>query len=265
MPSCTSPITLRKGERVPCGQCMCCRVSKSQEWVTRMQDELKFHLCSVFLTLTYNEENIPKDNSINKREAQLFLKRLRDRRGSFRYYLCGEYGEQTFRPHYHAILFGVGEDERVIIEDCWGKGNIFIGSVEKASIGYCTKYIQKKINGLPSDDYYKGRTKEFALVSRRPGLGYKHAVDNIDMWIEKGYIFREGKKLPIPRYYRDMANEEDLANYRANRSFGKFWKLTEQAIVLNTSIHELTDKAVRENPQRDLNMRSKLSMKKNKL
>ena len=65
------------------------------------------HPANCFVTLTYDEKHLPKDGSLCLEHVQLFLKRLRF--GSafpLRYFLCGEYGEKTSRPHYHICLFG---------------------------------------------------------------------------------------------------------------------------------------------------------------
>lgn len=62
----------------------------------------------LFLTLTYNNENLPK-HGVFKEEVQLFLKRLRislDRlhyKHNLRYFACAEYGSKSKRPHYHML------------------------------------------------------------------------------------------------------------------------------------------------------------------
>ena len=98
---------------VPCRTCLGCRIDYSREWANRMCLEM---LCSgqaCFITLTYNNSSLPltKDliPTLCKRDWQLFMKRLRkafpDRK--LRFYMCGEYGSHTLRPHYHAIIFGL--------------------------------------------------------------------------------------------------------------------------------------------------------------
>ena len=71
--------------------------------------EVMEHEASCFITLTYNDENLPNPPVVSKREAQLFIKRLRKLLYPklFRYYIVGEYGDKSNRPHYHALLFGV--------------------------------------------------------------------------------------------------------------------------------------------------------------
>ena len=105
---------------IPCGHCIGCRLDYSRSWADRMMLELETAKKGLFITLTYNNENahwsefdefgIPVYATLDKRDCQLFMKRLRKRfqNLSIRFYLAGEYGEITLRPHYHAILFGIG-------------------------------------------------------------------------------------------------------------------------------------------------------------
>ena len=92
---------------LPCGQCCACRLNKSRDWATRCVLEAKMHDENCFITLTYNDENLPKDYGLCKEDLTLFFKRLRKNTGEkIRYYAAGEYGDLYGRPHYHACLFG---------------------------------------------------------------------------------------------------------------------------------------------------------------
>ena len=104
---------------VGCGQCLPCRINKRREWTFRLELEASLHEHNSFVTLTYADQFLPEDGSVNPRHTQLWLKRLRkvlDPR-KVRFFLCGEYGDQTFRPHYHACLFGVGLDDAHLDRD----------------------------------------------------------------------------------------------------------------------------------------------------
>ena len=97
---------------VPCGKCLACSSNYRRDWVARMLLESQAHSDSVFITLTYSDENLPDRGSLVKRDLQLFLKRLRRRldrlnRDKIRYFACGEYGDNTNRPHYHAIIWNL--------------------------------------------------------------------------------------------------------------------------------------------------------------
>ena len=188
---CTSPFKKEIDGVVytlPCGQCMSCRLNHARMWSIRISHEASTHLHNVFLTLTYDDEHLPVDNSVHKRDLQLFFKRLRKSLGTkIRYFACGEYGDKFGRPHYHAIVFGLSADCAVFRNKkfdrktqgyycdmpCWDKGFVHIGSVTVDSANYVAGYVTKKLKGKNAKDYYlqKGIEPEFVLMSRRPGIG----------------------------------------------------------------------------------------------
>jgi len=134
--------------------------------------EVMEHEASCFITLTYNDEHLPNPPEISKRELQLFLKRLRKAiyPRSFRYYCVGEYGDKSHRPHYHGILFGIGPTEEEVIGKCWGKGFVQVGTAEVDSARYVAGYVLKKMT-KSGDTRLMGRPPEFAIMSRKPGIG----------------------------------------------------------------------------------------------
>ena len=104
--------------QIPCGKCIGCRLEYSRQWANRCMLELQYHDSAYFVTLTYNEEHVPRtglhgEMSLRKRDFQLFMKRLRKKYSDdrIRFYAAGEYGTTTQRPHYHAILFGLHLDD----------------------------------------------------------------------------------------------------------------------------------------------------------
>ena len=139
-----------------------------------------------FVTLTYNDEHLPANGSLNKRDITLFLKRLRKRYGKgIRYYQCGEYGELLSRPHHHAILFNHDFEDKQLwsvrggvrlyrsasLEQLWPYGYSTIGDVTFESAAYVARYVVKKITGEREGEHYRGKMPEFATMSRRPGIG----------------------------------------------------------------------------------------------
>ena len=109
--------------------------------------ERQRHDAALFVTLTYSEEEVPKDGSVDVKHVQLFLKRLRRRMEPLqvRYFAVGEYGDHTLRPHYHALLFGVGDAE--LVRSCWSSGHVYVGDVTPAAAAYCVGYVTKGIRG----------------------------------------------------------------------------------------------------------------------
>lgn len=155
-------------------------------WTARLLLEQQQHPSSCFLTLTYRD---PAPVELRPRDTQLFMKRLR-KRLSFpvRFFLVGEYGDQTFRPHYHAALFGVDPGFAPWIEEAWGLGFIHVGELNRNSAQYLAGYVTKKMTS-EEDPRLDGRHPEFSRMSRRPGIGVG-AVENL----AKSYLTKSGSQ-----------------------------------------------------------------------
>lgn len=215
--NCLSPRYYKTSEfKLPCGSCIACRIAKTREWKVRLINELDKTKKGVFITLTFDEEHYQK--SIKKRDMQLFLKKVRNYFDDrvIKYYLVGEYGEKTLRPHYHAILFNISMDElkgvkhgrytaSLIISKLWTKGMNVVGACTPQSIQYVTGYIRKKLVGKQSK-IYGDNEKPFCLMSK--GLGkdwFKKNQSEIENQLE---IKLFGKNVGIPRYYKKQLSDE---------------------------------------------------------
>lgn len=151
---------------VPCGRCYACQQTRRSAWMFRNSVELQNSACAYFVTLTYNDENLkllPKHLTTGihmpiKSHYQRFLKRLRKRLPTYniRYFLCHEYGEQSFRPHYHMILYFNKDislnDLRDLLRKIWYYGNLSIDYVNDARIHYMSKYICKQFRNVKNND-----------------------------------------------------------------------------------------------------------------
>lgn len=188
---------------VPCGKCLACLSNKRTEWIFRLEQEYKFSSGALFVTLTYDEKHNPGE--LRKEDVQLFMKRLRKRNNGkrIRYYLTGEYGTITGRPHYHLLLFNCTEEQH--IREAWADsrskpiGIVHVGKVTEASIAYCTKYI------IQSGEGESGRTKPFALMSRGYGIGGRYLSDEMVQWHRANdalYSVRQGVKTRLCRFYK---------------------------------------------------------------
>jgi hypothetical protein len=158
---------------LPCGSCCGCRLEKARIWAMRCAHEASLYDNNMFLTLTYDDEHLPDHGSLRKKDLQDFWKRLRKRfcvyytdengdrkcKNPIRYYACGEYGDESERPHYHAICFNLWMDDaefwkltpsgnKLYISDTlseiWGHGFVVIGHVSFESAGYVARYVMKK-------------------------------------------------------------------------------------------------------------------------
>ncbi|QXP08318.1 MAG: replication initiator protein [Arizlama microvirus] len=228
--------------QVPCGKCLGCRLEKSRMWSVRVMHEASLHKDNMFLTLTY--EKMPENNSLNKEDITLFLKRMRDRIGPFRYLQCGEYGEKLGRPHHHAAIFGYrfpdckklpGTDlfSSDIAVDIWKKGFVSIGDLTSDSATYICKYVMKRVTGKKEKQHYDGKKPEFVTMSRRPGLGkewfnkYQKDVINAD-----ACVFENGIQARPGRYYdsiRENLDPKEIAKAKQIRQEKKI-ELTEQQL-----------------------------------
>lgn len=210
---CTKPIRLQtktilqiypEGLEVPCGKCTACRIKKRQEWSTRMLHELNEHEDSVFVTLTYSGEEY-EQGTLCKHDLQKFFKRLRKNisPNKIRYFACGEYGDITKRPHYHAIIFGLSLklDDQLIIRDSWNLGHVEFGIAEPASIRYVAQYIDKKLSGLNGYEEYEAQNREPVFRISSLGLGRNFCDKNAEQIIQQMCLTVNGTKQSIPRYY----------------------------------------------------------------
>lgn len=215
---------------LPCGKCLPCRINKRNEWTQRLLHEsYQYPNSSFFLTLTYNDEHLPKDLSVNKEDIQLFFKRLRKacKDNRIRYFISSEYGDADFgsRPHYHCIIFGLPD---LVLEPCkeyikgmplfkgdnlinrklndiWGKGFITISQVCRERCSYCAKYFVYKQN-VP-----EGRKENFTLMSRRNGIGSDYSdkiASKVRAYNMHTCFADNGKIVSLPRYYRNRIYTE---------------------------------------------------------
>lgn len=211
---CKSPVRIYKnleiekypdGLEVPCGKCLSCKVKKRSEWALRLKHELYYHENSCFITLTYDEDSLPENNSLVKRDLQNFFKRLRKNLKSIKikYFAVGEYGDKYGRPHYHIIMFGLGLSklDKLYISLNWRKGLVDIGQCNEKSIHYTTSYINKVYDNKLKEDYYDiyGLQVPFKMCSN--GLGKQYALDNREAIEFNKKLNNNGYECSIPRYY----------------------------------------------------------------
>lgn len=194
------------------------------------------HAENSYITLTYNEENLPANGSLDVTDWQKFMKRLRKKRPPIRYFHCGEYGDVDNRPHFHACLFGYQFKDLKLwkknkngdnvyrsaeLEEVWTNpdtgipmGFATVGAVSFQSAAYVARYIMKKINGERAADHYMGRKPEYVTMSRRDGLGKS--------WIEKYWkdvyphdyvVTGDGRKRRTPSYYDSWYEEKHPAEF----------------------------------------------------
>lgn len=223
---------------VSCGNCIGCRNQHALTWATRIMHETQMAEESCFLTTTYDDAHLPSDRSLHVEHAQAFIKALRRRSKPFKYYLCGEYGSTTLRPHYHYCIMGESfATDRTYyrktkngdslyrsetVNAAWPHGtHNLIGELSTQSACYVASYVNKKYRGSYSDMYYRTLFiedgiatvhqlhPEFATMSRRPGLG--------KTWFEKYHrdvypsdqVIINGVPRRPPTFYDNLLKERD--------------------------------------------------------
>lgn len=226
---------------IPCGKCIGCRLEYSRQWAVRCMLESKYHTDNYFLTLTYDEMNLPlvkgvADDGVieyvgtlQPKHLQDFLKRLRiyyKRHydiDDIRFFACGEYGDKYHRPHYHVIIFGLPIPDlkyfttnrksnevcyrSELLEKLWTHGIVGVGNVSFESCAYVARYVVKKRKGKDAA-YYKahGIEPEFVRMSRRPGIASKFYDENKDRIYECDEIIvprKDGPQKCKPSRYFD--------------------------------------------------------------
>lgn len=221
---------------------MGCRLDKARDWSTRLSHEASLHEANSFLTLTFATEHLPEDHSVHVRDVQLFMKRLRKAVGRVRFFACGEYGDQGGRPHYHILVFGHDFPDKMpwrktgsgyivyrsaALEKLWPYGHAEIGTVTVQSAGYVARYITKKVTGEAAEGHYTAlhpddgqpfkRRPEFIVMSTRPGIGAGWYDQFKDDAFPSDFVVIEGRKTPVPRYYKKKLTEPEARKVTAQR------------------------------------------------
>lgn len=249
-----SEKTYRDYVVVPCGKCIGCKLDYSRQWADRCMLEMQYHKHTWFVTLTYDEDHLPRTwysadqetgeavmaATLSKRDLQLFFKRLRKNTGQqVRYFCAGEYGDETKRPHYHCIIFGLDlpEDDRTlykqergysyynskIIDQAWSywqrdeKGNEIPNSWSNCgyavvtectweTAAYTARYCMKKAFTDQAEFYDNFNLQpEFTQMSRRPGIAYDFYQDHKNHLLEFDYVSistpKGGRNIRPSKYY----------------------------------------------------------------
>lgn len=236
---------------VPCNNCIGCALDHAKDWQNRLVMESIYTHCNYFLTLTYNDDNLPLDMQLKKDDIKKFIKDLRNYyKNKFgydgiRYYVGAEYGSKSARPHYHIILFNcpltsedfsflkikfdgfkfinVGKSisgDKIysvsLFTELWKKGFNVVGSFSKATAGYVARYVNKK-KLLTRDEKkelrYSGIQPEFNLMSK--GIGKQFLLDNFNKILDNNLsIYLNGDLISVDRYFYKIVENFGTENQK---------------------------------------------------
>ena len=276
---------------IPCGNCIGCRIDYSRQWALRCVLESYYHEATMFLTITYDDDNVPHSSyvddltgevkdvlTLNPDDFRNFMKRLRYYYKTYydkelRFYACGEYGSQTLRPHYHAIVFGLKLDdlrlvkqsgtgnnlyESPLVSKAWKKGFVLLSESNFDTCAYTARYVMKKRKGKDADEYGKFNiVPEFVRMSRNGGIGLQYYNDHKhEIYEHDEIILADGKKFKPPHFFDKMYAEEfpeefgkvlnnriecaKLSDDTKEKLYGdKYIRLTREEIAKKASVSKL--------------------------
>lgn len=233
---------------VPCGVCIGCRIDRAEGWAIRGFHEARMHGLepgSAFLTLTFEPDQLPVDNSVRLEVMQKFMRDLRYRVGNdnpLRYLLCGEYGERRGRAHYHVLVFGWRFPDRVrykttrngswlftseVLSKAWPYGLALLGDVTYQSARYVGGYVTKKIGGEKAEAHYTRQSPvdgnwyqvepEFASMSLKPGLGESWFAKFSGDVFPLDHVIVDARPHKPPRYYEKLYGDEAMKPIKRKR------------------------------------------------
>lgn len=226
--------------KIPCSQCIGCRLEHARQWAMRCMHEAALYEDNCFITLTYDNDHLPKNGFLERRDFQLFMKRLRKHFAgvTIRTFYCGEYGSKLGRPHFHAILFNLDFHDKLVykqvrkkdgssyflynsetLDKIWRKGFAVIGNVTSESAGYVAQYTLKKKTGEQAADHYEyvdpitfevfQRPPEFAQASLGKAIGkgwYEKFKSDV---FPSDEIIVNSRAVRPPQLYLDLLELDD--------------------------------------------------------
>lgn len=185
-----------------------------------------------FLTLTYSDKFLPRDGSLVHAHFQLFMKALRPRYGNkLRYFMCGEYGEDKGRPHYHICLFGADAPDKKFyknshggplfksefLDSIWGRGNVIAAALTFETAAYCARYTLEKVCGSKASSHYGARAPEYVRMSRAKGLGNSWLTAYKSDVYPRDEVIVHGQIIPPPTYYDRQLSTLEITPIKERR------------------------------------------------
>lgn len=216
-------------QKIPCGQCIGCRLDYSRQWADRCMLEAKQYKYNQFVTLTYDDAHLPpfkpyfdpntgevdQRPMLRKKDLKRFLNSLRKRfqrdfdHVGIRFFGCGEYGELRFRPHFHVLLFNCDFPKKVLwaenkggklytsslLSEVWGKGIAVTADLTWDTCAYTARYTMKK---------QKGKLAQFQKAGHE--LLFDEGDGNYEAW-QPEFVVMSRKPGIGRQYFEDHKHE----------------------------------------------------------
>lgn len=240
--------------KIPCGKCIECISKRAIDWSSRASHEISLHKKNCFITLTYDEENLPS-HLVVKDYWQKFFKRLRYHTSEKLLYMVShEYGTQNFRPHHHAIIFGHSFDDMYFwkktksgypifrsetLEKLWPYGFSSIADANEKTAYYIASYaLSGKERELLAPNGEIIKINDCMDVSKRPGIGLNYFIKNASQLVHS--------KTPLPRYYLKKLTDEKFLDKHPElvQLFDKLIEVYENNILEALSCSKRSDHQV---------------------
>lgn len=191
-----------------CGRCSNCNENRREQWLFRLDIEMKFCDFAVHCTFQYDNFHLG-DNVLDKRDIQLLFKRLRNHGLIFRYYGIGEYGTRDRRKHFHVAFFifsRISKKEfKSLVDSCWHNGFVYYTRLSHNNAAYVLHYHvrPKLVDGKPTCQFF---SKGLGSVILEDPSWIKYFESSRSLSI----INTKGKRIPFPRYYRKKLGIEGM-------------------------------------------------------
>lgn len=271
---------------VPCGTCEVCKIKQAKVWSNRINLECKhYNNVSAYVTLTYNDKNLPKDGNLKKEHVQKFLKLLRYYLNGreIKYFAVGEYGPKNLRPHYHLIIMGVDgtdhhrqqerlklkqplypvKDDWYYIFKSWKHGFSLIEAPQGGAYSYVSGYVVK--NALKKKSIEQaGLEPEFKLMSKALG---KRTIESYARQLKKKNhrqwpvrFIQQGKfKMAIGRYLTQVLHKV-AGKLKELKLANKIYLGLQTYRYAVAGVNQMEDKWLEINAQTNYNIKYKFAL-----
>ncbi len=225
--------------KIPCGsKCDGCLISRSMQRAVQIYCELVItDTPSYFITLTFNDENMPPNYSLDKSLITKAIKLMRKKISKFRFFQIQEYGGSTQRPHGHMVVFGLDIPDlelyrekpyltytSQILSECWPHGHvelnlltiqtcIYIAQHDAAKILKPIPYHELKILESETGEFFTDREPESKSSSNRPGIGHDYYQKYKSEIYTTDSIVIDAMQFPVPKYFDTLLKREDPKLY----------------------------------------------------